>query len=54
MSKDNVLYLLREINYKKTLSEIFADNPILILKINEAEYTLENIYLIVKFYNDEK
>lgn len=54
ISKNNVLYLLREINYKKTLSEIFADNPILISKINEGEYTLENIYLIVKFYNDEK
>jgi hypothetical protein len=54
ISKSNVLYLLREINYKKTLSEIFADNPILISKINEGEYTLENIYLIVKFYNDEK
>jgi hypothetical protein len=54
ISKNNVLYLLREINYKKTLSEIFADNPMLISKINEGEYTLENIYLIVKFYNDEK
>lgn len=54
ISKNNVLYLLREINYKKILSEIFADNPILISKINEGEYTLENIYLIVKFYNDEK
>jgi hypothetical protein len=54
ISKNNVLDLLREINYKKILSEIFADNPILISKINEGEYTLENIYLIVKFYNDEK
>lgn len=52
--KNNVFYQLKELNYKKILSEIFADNPILISKIKEEEYTLENIYLIVKFYNDEK
>ena len=54
ISKNNILYLVRELNYKKKMYEIFADNPILISKINDGEYTLDNIYLIVKFYNNEK
>lgn len=52
--KDNELILLRNIWYKKTLSDLFSDMNQLISKINDDEYTLENIYLIVKYYNEEK
>ncbi len=48
------LHLIRMINYKEKFKEIFFDNPELISKINDEEYTLENIYLIVKFYNEVK
>jgi hypothetical protein len=52
--KDNELILLRNIEYKKKLSDLFSDINHLISKINDDEYTLENIYLIVKYYNEEK
>ena len=52
--RDNELHLIRRINYKEKVKEIFYDNPELISKINDDEYTIENIYLIVKFYNEVK
>lgn len=52
--KDNELILLRNLGYKKTLNDLFSDMKQLISKINDDEYTLENIYLIVKYYNEEK
>lgn len=49
--KNNELLLLSELSYKKDLSQLFADNDLLVSKINNDEYSLDNIYLIVKFYN---
>lgn len=50
--KDNELILLRNLGYKKRLIDLFSEMNQLVAKINDDEYTLENIYLIVKYYND--
>jgi hypothetical protein len=34
------------------MSEILIENQELVDKINENEYTLENMYLIGKYYNN--
>jgi hypothetical protein len=50
--KDNEISHIHSLNYKKKLSEILIENQELVDKINENEYTLENIYLIGKYYNN--
>lgn len=49
--KDDEISHIHSLNYKKKLSEILIENQELVNKINENEYTLENMYLIGKFYN---
>ena len=50
--KDNEISHIHSFNYKKKLSEILIENQELVDKINENEYTLENMYLIGKYYNN--
>ncbi|WP_339835277.1 hypothetical protein [uncultured Flavobacterium sp.] len=50
--KDNEISHIHSLNYKKKLSEILIENQELVDKINENEYTLENMYLIGKYYNN--
>lgn len=51
--KDDEISHIHSLNYKKKLSEILIDNQELIDKINENEYTIENMYLIGKYYNSK-
>ncbi len=51
--KDDEIFHIHSLNYKKKLSEILIENQELIDKINENEYTLENMYLIGKYYNNK-
>jgi hypothetical protein len=44
--KDDELILLRNIGYKKKLGDLFLDMNDLVSKINDDEYTLDNIYLL--------
>ena len=50
--KDDEISHIHSLNYKKKLSEILVENQELVDKINENEYTLENMYLIGKYYNN--
>ncbi|MFY7988782.1 MAG: hypothetical protein ACOVNP_07870 [Flavobacterium sp.] len=49
---DNELILINNLLYKKRLAEIFSKNQTLVYKILNEEYTIDNIYLIVKYYNE--
>ncbi len=51
---DNELILINNLLYKKKLAEIFSDNQKLVSKILNEEYKIDNIYLIVKYYNEYK
>ena len=46
------LALVDNFLYKKSLKRLFGDNSELISKIEKDEYTLDNIYLIIKYYNE--
>lgn len=50
--KDDEMFHIHSLNYKKKLSEILIENQELVDKINDNEYTLENMYLIGKYYNN--
>jgi hypothetical protein len=50
--KNGEINHIHSLNYKKKLSEILIENQELVNKINDNEYTLENIYLIGKYYNN--
>jgi len=49
---NNELILINNLLYKKRLAEIFSKNQTLVSKILNEEYTIDNIYLIVKYYNE--
>lgn len=49
---NNELILINNLLYKKKLVETFSKNQILVSKILNDEYTIDNIYLIVKYYNE--
>ena len=51
---DNELILINNLLYKKRLVELFSKNQNLVSKILNEEYKLDNIYLIVKYYNEHK
>lgn len=52
--KDKELHFIEPEKASQLLSGIFADNAELQKKILEKEYTLQSIYLIVKYYNESK
>ncbi|WP_189604323.1 hypothetical protein [Salinimicrobium marinum] len=49
---DEELVLIDNFLYKKSLRRLFSENSELISKIEEDEYTLDNIYFIIKYYNE--
>lgn len=54
IEKENELTLISGMSYPKKLLELFADNELLVSKIKNKEYVIDNIYLIVKYYNESK
>ncbi|MEH1009583.1 hypothetical protein VDP25_17740, partial [Winogradskyella sp. ECml5-4] len=54
IEKEDELILLGNLLYKKRLAELFSENQILVSKILNEEYIIDNIYLIVKYYNENK
>jgi hypothetical protein len=54
IEKGNDLILINNLLHQKKLVEIFSENQILVSKILNKEYTIDNIYLIVKYYNENK
>lgn len=54
IEKGNEIILLGEYLYKKKLAELFSENKNLVAKILNDEYTIDNIYLIVKYFNESK
>lgn len=54
IEKDNELIRINNLLHKKKLVEIFSENQILVSKILNKEYIIDNIYLMVKFYNENK
>lgn len=52
VGKGKTLYLIEHYKAMQMLSEIFADNPALQKRILEGEFSYENIYLIVDYYNN--
>lgn len=54
IEKENELTLISGMSYPKKLMELFADNEVLVSKIKNKEYVIDNIYLIVKYYNESK
>jgi hypothetical protein len=54
IEKESEVLLLGNLLYKKGLAELFSENEILVSKILNEEYTIDNIYLIVKYYNENK
>ncbi|WP_218598764.1 hypothetical protein [Polaribacter sp. NJDZ03] len=54
IEKGNDLILINNLLHLKKLVEIFSENQILVSKILNKEYIIDNIYLIVKYYNENK
>jgi hypothetical protein len=54
IEKEDEVILLGNLLYKKRLAELFSENQILVSKILNEEYIIDNIYLIVKYYNENK
>jgi hypothetical protein len=54
IEKGKEITLLGEFLYKKKLAEFFSENQNLATKILNEEYTIDNIYLIVKYFNESK
>ncbi|WP_282123083.1 hypothetical protein [Algibacter mikhailovii] len=54
IEKDNNLIRINNLLHKKKLIEIFSENQKLVSKILNKEYIIDNIYLMVKFYNENK
>jgi hypothetical protein len=52
--KDDNLYLMQPIGYKKKITELFSDLPDLVSTIQSDLYEYEDLHLVVKFYNQEK
>jgi len=51
IEKDNTLYLISNSNYKQQLVDIFIHNNKLAEKIDNNFFAIENIYLILKYYD---
>jgi len=54
IEKDNNLIRINNLLHKKKLVKIFSENQELVSKILNKEYIIDNIYLMVKFYNENK
>jgi len=54
IEKDGELILINNLLHKKRLVELFSDNKELTSKILNKEYVIDNMYLIVKYYNEHK
>ena len=51
VEKNNQLFLIPNSNYKQHLIDLFIENTPLVDLIDDEFYRLENLYLIVKYYN---
>ncbi len=51
VEKEGQLFIIPNSNYKQSLIEIFIENSTLVDLIDDEFYRLENLYLIVKYYN---
>ena len=51
IEKSNKLHLISNSNYKQQLIDLFIDNITLTDKIDNDFYSIENIYLIMKYYD---
>ena len=51
VEKNNQLFLIPNSNYKQRLIDLFIENTPLVDLIDDEFYRLENLYLIVKYYN---
>tara|TARA_R110000751_G_scaffold43361_2_gene100081 strand:- start:119 stop:964 length:846 start_codon:yes stop_codon:yes gene_type:complete len=54
IEKNGELILINNLLHQKRLVELFSDNKELTSKILNKEYVIDNIYLIVKYYNEQK
>lgn len=56
VEKDNEteLILINKSRFYKIINRIFNDNSELLEKVNKRIYTQENLYLIVKYYNENE
>ena len=54
IEKGNDLILITGLLYKKKLAEMFSEHQILVSKILNKEYIIDNIYLMVKYYNENE
>ncbi len=54
IEKGGELILINNLLHQKRLVELFSDNKELTSKILNKEYVIDNIYLIVKYYNKQK
>ncbi|GGZ76202.1 hypothetical protein GCM10007028_12210 [Algibacter mikhailovii] len=54
IEKGKEIILIGEYLYKKKLAQLFSENKNLVAKILNNEYTIDNIYLIVKYFNESK
>jgi hypothetical protein len=54
IEKDNQLHLISSIEYKQQLVDLFIDNIKLADKIDNDFYSIENLYLILKYYDLNK
>jgi len=54
IEKGNDLILINNLLHQKKLVKIFSENQMLVSKILNKEYIIDNIYLIVKYYNENK
>lgn len=54
IEKETELILLGDFLHKKKLAYLFSEKEDLVQKILNEEYTIDNIYLIVKYFNGNK
>jgi hypothetical protein len=51
VEKKGQLFIIPNSNYKQSLIDLFIENSALVDLIDDEFYRLENLYLIVKYYN---
>ncbi|WP_372753075.1 hypothetical protein [Mariniflexile sp.] len=54
IEKGQEILLLGEFLHKKKLAELFSENQNLVSKILNEEYIIDNMYLIVKYFNENE
>lgn len=54
IENNDVLSQISPLNFKNKMRELLANDIEMLSKLNEGEYTFENIYHIIKFLNDKE